>query len=86
MEGNQNCCSGSKVNALLLNGWILPTVGVHREGSAPAACAAGLFLNVLIPKLKTKALDCKLNKPAAQAAGADTSRCNSTNRQNLLLH
>ena len=23
-----------------------------------------------------------LNKPAAQAAGADPSRCNSTNRQN----
>ena len=26
------------------------------------------------------------NKPAAQAAGADHSRCNSTNRQNLTLH
>ena len=26
------------------------------------------------------------NKPAAQAAGADPSRCNSTYRQNLPLH
>ena len=41
LEGHQNRCIGSKVTAIFLNGWILPTGGV--EGSAPAACAAGLF-------------------------------------------
>ena len=27
LEGHQNCCIGSKVTAILLNGWILPTGG-----------------------------------------------------------
>ena len=27
-EGHQNCCISSKVMAILLNGWILPTGGV----------------------------------------------------------
>ena len=26
-EGHQNCCIGSKVTTILLNGWILPTGG-----------------------------------------------------------
>ena len=34
LEGHQNRITGSRVTAILLNGW---------EGSAPAACAAGLF-------------------------------------------
>ena len=44
-EGNQNPISGSKVMAILLKGWNLPIalVELHRKGSAPAACAAGLF-------------------------------------------
>ena len=28
LEGHQNCCIGSKVMAILLNGWILTTGGV----------------------------------------------------------
>ena len=35
---------GSKVTAVLLNGWILPTGGVASGMVCPAACAAGLFL------------------------------------------
>ena len=43
-EGHQSHCIGSKETAILLNGWILPSVvELHQEGSAPAACAAGLF-------------------------------------------
>ena len=42
-EWLQQPISGSKVTAILLKGWILPIGGVHREGSAPVACAAGLF-------------------------------------------
>ena len=49
-EGHPNCITDSKVTAILLNGWILPfameqcnaLVEHHREGSVPAACAAGL--------------------------------------------
>ena len=40
LKGHSNCISGSKVTAVLLNGWILTTGELHREGSAPAA---GLF-------------------------------------------
>ena len=42
-EGHHNPMSGSKVTAILLKQWILPIGELHREGSAPAACAAGLF-------------------------------------------
>ena len=42
LEGHQNCCIGSKVTSILLNGWILPTV--HQEGYAPAAFAAVFLL------------------------------------------
>ena len=38
-------CFGSKVTAILLNGWICLLVELHWEGSAPASCAAGLFVN-----------------------------------------
>ena len=34
---------GSKVTAILLEGEFCLLVESHREGSAPAACAAGLF-------------------------------------------
>ena len=40
-EGHQNLISGLKLKAILLKGWILPT---SRVGSAPAACAAVLFI------------------------------------------
>ena len=40
-EGHQNCISGSKETVILLKGQIL--VKLHREGSAPAACAGGFF-------------------------------------------
>ena len=42
-EGHPNRITGSKVTAILLNGGFCPLVDLHREGSAPAACAAGLF-------------------------------------------
>ena len=44
-EEHPNCITGSKVTAILLNGEFCPLVKLHREGSAPAACAAGLFQN-----------------------------------------
>ena len=42
-KGHPNRITGSKVTAILLNGGFCPLVELHREGSAPAACAAGLF-------------------------------------------
>ena len=44
-EGHPNRITGSKVTAILLNGGFCPLVELHWEGSAPAACAAGLFLS-----------------------------------------
>ena len=38
-EGHPNRITGSKVMEILLNWWFL----LYREGSAPAACAAGLL-------------------------------------------
>ena len=46
-EGHPNRITGSKVTTILLNGGFCPLVELHREGSAPAACAAGLFVNAL---------------------------------------
>ena len=43
LEGHLNCCIGSKVKALLLNGLIFPTGGVASGMVCPAAGAAGLF-------------------------------------------
>ena len=43
-EGHLNRCIGSKVTAILLNGWNLPTGGVASGRVCPAACAAGLFI------------------------------------------
>ena len=41
---SQNCITGSKVIAILLEGgWLGLLVELHRKGSAPAACTAGLF-------------------------------------------
>ena len=45
-EGHLNRFIGLKVTAILGNGGILP-VKLHREGSATAACAEGLFLFIL---------------------------------------
>ena len=43
LEGHPNRITGSRVMAILLNGWLLPNSGVASEGSASAAYAAGLF-------------------------------------------
>ena len=45
LEGHLNRCIGSKVTAILLNGWILPTGGAASGRVCPAACAAGLFFS-----------------------------------------
>ena len=42
-KGHPNHITGSKGTAILRNGWILPIGGALSKGSAPAACAAGLF-------------------------------------------
>ena len=42
-EEHRNCINGSKVTVILRKSLILPIGGVALEGSAPAACAAGLF-------------------------------------------
>ena len=44
-EEHPNRITGSKVSVIFLNGGFCPLVELHREGSAPAACAAGLFLS-----------------------------------------
>ena len=44
LKGHQNRIIGSKVTAILLNGWVMPIGGVVSEESAPAACPAALFL------------------------------------------
>ena len=43
LEGHLYRFIGSKVTAILLNKWILPTCGVASGRVFPAACAAGLF-------------------------------------------
>ena len=47
-EGHPNRNTGSKFTAILQNGGFCPLIELHREGSAPAACAAGLFVNIFI--------------------------------------
>ena len=44
LEEHLNRYTGSKVTAVLLNGWILPTGRVALGKVCPAACAAGLFV------------------------------------------
>ena len=44
-KGHQNPISRSKVMVILLKGGFCLLVELHLEGSAPAACAAGLFQN-----------------------------------------
>ena len=48
LEGHLNRCIGSKVTAILLNVWILPTAtgGVATGMVCPAAYAAGFFLYI----------------------------------------
>ena len=51
----------------------------------PSGCYA-LAETQVIDESRTKELvNIKINKPAAQAAGADLSLCNYTNRQNLTI-
>ena len=45
-EGYQNPYSGSKVMVILLKGGFGLLLELHGKGSAPAACAAGLFLTI----------------------------------------
>ena len=48
LEGHLNRVTGSKVTAILLNGWIFSYwLSFSGEGSASAACVAGLFVYVL---------------------------------------
>ena len=47
-EGHQNCCIGSKVTAILLNGWILPTGGA----SSGRVCACSLRSRLVYLGLK----------------------------------
>ena len=42
-EGHSNRITGSIVTAILLKCGFFPLMELHRKGSAPAACAAGLF-------------------------------------------
>ena len=43
LEGHQNCITGARVAAILLNGLILP-IGEAASGRVcPTACKAGLF-------------------------------------------
>ena len=51
LKGYQNRIIGSKVTAILLQGGFCLLVELHRGGSAPAACAAGLFIT--IPRLES---------------------------------
>ena len=56
MRGYKNCIIGSKVMAILLEGWICLLVELHREGSASAACAEGLihlYLDIWVKKVIT---------------------------------
>ena len=57
LEGHLNQCIGSKVTAISLNGWILPTGGVASGRVCPGLlqaacslhtvqCTAGLFLSI----------------------------------------
>ena len=45
LEGHLNCCIGSKVSAILMNGWILITGGVASGRVYNADCAAGLLFS-----------------------------------------
>ena len=51
LEGHLNRCIGSKVMAILLNVWILPTGGVASGRVCPSACAAGLFNTAVLKRL-----------------------------------
>ena len=59
---HQNPISYSKVTAILLKGWFCLLVELHWEGSALAACAAGLFLRDAYKK-KNAALIWVFSKP-----------------------
>ena len=48
IKGHLNHFIGSKVTEILVNGGFYLVVELHREGSAPAACTAGLFCSALL--------------------------------------
>ena len=45
LGGHLNRFIGSKVTAIFVNGGFYLGVELHWEGSAPAGCAAGLFIS-----------------------------------------
>ena len=49
LVGHLNCIIGSKGTAILVDGGFCLPVELHLEGSAPAACAAGLLLSNTVP-------------------------------------
>ena len=60
LKGHQNCITGPKVTAFLLNGWILPIGGASAVKGLrlhSASCAAGLLLNIQC-KLRPALLVC----------------------------
>ena len=62
--------SGSKVTAILMEGKFCLLVELHQEGSAPAVCAAGLFLGFKINKSRIRANN---NLPMGAARYVPTS-------------
>ena len=62
-EGHQNPIRGPKVTVILLKVGFGLLVDVHREGSAPAACAAGLirYFSILCFYFHYKVLKVKKN-------------------------
>ena len=56
LEGNPNCITGSKVTAILLNGWILPIGGASAVKSLrlQPAQQASFYIYILIFELWSK--------------------------------
>ena len=66
LKGHLNRSIGSKVTAILVNGGFYLGVELHREGSVPAVCSAGLLckdvhLDLLIDGLKCNGLTLPLD-------------------------
>ena len=48
LEGHQNRCIGSKVTAILLNGWILPNAGASSERVCSCSLRSRLVTIIII--------------------------------------
>ena len=73
LESHQNRCIGSKVTAILLNEWILPTGGVALGMVCPAASAAGLFIVLLVAVLLFLEEDSNSGNPLESGRGMEKS-------------